>query len=98
MASPRRDTRMRRRRTVRNRVLTAWMRRPAAAALGVTRRTIASQLRRPEALRGVLDAAVLARSVRRAQMVIPPHIEQSLRSLEPRGGELHHPRSAQRIG
>lgn len=80
--SPRRDSAERRRRTARNRVLTAWMRRPVASALATSVCVITDGRRTREALLGVLAAAARMRAVRRSREVIPAHLEEQLRRLE----------------
>lgn len=80
--SPQRDRRARRRRVLRNRLLTAWLRRPAPTALALTARGAAGALRDPPTLRGAVEVLAALRLLRRGRCVNPDAVEAALRRLE----------------
>ncbi len=81
-ASASRDPDARRATEIRNALWTAWLRRPAGAALAHTARKLAGLPRDRVTVRGVAQAAVGAPWVLRERRVSPPHVEAGRRLLE----------------
>lgn len=82
MPSQARSRAARRRRLVRNRLVTAWLRRPAAQALRLTcRELLDTGARQPAALAGALQALGDAGWIRRSRQPVPPHADALLRLL-----------------
>jgi GT2 family glycosyltransferase len=75
------------RRQVRNDLWSAWLRRPAPAALQASRRVLAAAARRAPgaALAGAADALAGAPWVARERRVVPAGVERALRSIESAG-------------
>jgi GT2 family glycosyltransferase len=73
-----RDPAGRRRREARNRLLTAWLRRP----LPVLARTALASLGSPEARGGLADAARRLPGLARARRPVPPEVEAARRRLD----------------
>jgi glycosyltransferase involved in cell wall biosynthesis len=72
----------RRRRELRNRLLTAWMRRSIGTGLTATAALARDALRDPAAGLALLEALVRARSALRARRALPESVEQQVRLLE----------------
>ncbi|MEV4253986.1 glycosyltransferase family 2 protein, partial [Spirillospora sp. NPDC049652] len=72
-----RNAAARRRREVRNRLLTAWLRRPARALA----REVATAVRSREGRRGAVDAVRALPSVLRERRPVPPEVEAARRTL-----------------
>ena len=72
----------RRRRELRNRLLTAWMRRSIGTGLTATAALARDALRDPAAGPALLEALVRARSALRTRRALPEAVEQQVRLLE----------------
>ncbi|MBD0292388.1 MAG: glycosyltransferase [Jiangellaceae bacterium] len=72
----------RRRREVRNRLLTAWLRRPPARAVAVTAHALRRAISDPDEGAGALAAAARLPTVLRHRRRIPDQLEHSIRMLE----------------
>jgi GT2 family glycosyltransferase len=76
----------RRRRQLRNRLLTVWMRRSLGTGLAATAALARDALHDPAAGLALLEAAVRARSALRARRALPEAVERQVRLLEGRHG------------
>lgn len=72
----------RRRRQLRNRLLTAWMRRSVGTGLTATAALARDALRDPAAALALLEALARARSALRTRRALPEAVEQQVRILE----------------
>jgi len=77
-----RDGTMRRRLAVRNALWLAWLRRPAPRALAATRTWLRESLRDGAVGRNALGALRGVPWIVRARRVVPPHVEEALRTIE----------------
>jgi GT2 family glycosyltransferase len=80
--SPARDARARRRRLVRNTLWQAWLRRPWSYGVKEILRVARGGLKDHDQWRGLVQAVAGVPSVIRDRAVVPPHVEQWLRTLE----------------
>ncbi len=87
-----RARRGRARNVARNRLLVAWLRRPAASALRATRRSLLTGENRREAALGTLDAIRAIAWVRRERRPVGAPLERALRAVEGRRAPRAPPR------